>query len=428
MKSLTLLVSCAALSAQTPTFPYLVLTAIPGGNPAVRIVEVDPATGATTLAPRFPSDTLRPSAIAIDGIDGAVLVALDQGGGQSRIVRLDRRGASYVENLVATLPGRVAELAIAAGDLLAAVDDPNGGLYRMPRRGGSATLVLSQINLTAMHVYAPSSSHVYLAFTGRAGTPVPLSGTGLFDLASGQFVIGPDSFPNQNAVEVTGVIDLPTALIRQFVSFSNGTFARFTAMPIPTLTPVPTTPAVPPGGAWAMHPSGPYSTTALALGGAAYPFLYSVDAFTGQVIVNSTPLPGDPVDFAPGISPVAHSEYFGGDCGAITLSPSHSGAPRLGTTFSVAVSGPPLAPVFLVGGLEDFVPGVVPAPLPGGCRLDVSPLSVAFAQLMPNGTASYAINVPGATAFAGTALFFQWVHFDPAGLSTSSAVAHWIGY
>ena len=82
----------------------------------------------------------------------------------------------------------------------------------------------------------------------------------------------------------------------------------------------------------------------------------------------------------------------------------------------------------LAGGLTDFVAGFVPAQLPGGCLLDVAPLAVVFTQTSASGSASYSVNVPGGSAFVGTVLFFQWVHFAAGGLSTSSAAAHWIGY
>ena len=144
--------------------------------------------------------------------------------------------------------------------------------------------------------------------------------------------------------------------------------------------------------------------------------------------MRSVTLPGAPVDFAPGISLSAHSEFFGSGCGAVSLSQTWSGLPQLGNTFQVGVSGPANTPVFLAGGLTDFGGGVFPAPLPGGCLLEVSPDAVLFAMLAANGHANYAVNLPASTVYAGTVLFFQWVHFAAAGLSTSDAAAHWIGF
>ena len=43
----------AALAAQTPSLPHVVLTELPGGSPAAALVEVDPSTGALTPLPRF---------------------------------------------------------------------------------------------------------------------------------------------------------------------------------------------------------------------------------------------------------------------------------------------------------------------------------------------------------------------------------------
>lgn len=417
----------AGLSAQASSLPHVVLTELSGGNPAAQLVEVDPVSGAITALPRFPSDTMPPLAVVFDAVDGATLVALDQGGGQSRIVRLDRIGAVFAEHHVATLTGRVAQLLVAGGDLVAAVDAPGGGLYRMPRRGGPATQVLQQDNVTAAHNHFSAGSSVQVAWTGRAGTPVTSSGTGLYDIGAQQWIIGPHSFANPNALEITGVIDMVTAVPRQLLSFSDGSFAMIAGLIGPGLQPVPTSPPIPAGGAVAMHAVTPYSVAAGGLGGSVHPFVYDLDPFSGTVVPISVALPGEPVDFAFGVSLGAHIEYFGSECGAVSLSQWSSGFPQLGSSFTVGVTGPASTPVFLAGGLDDFAAGAFPAVLPGGCLLEASPDVALFAFTAANGTASHAFNLPAAPVWAGTVLFFQWVHFDVSGLSTSNAAAFWVG-
>ena len=85
MKRLVAMLLGVALAAPTQTLPHVVLTELPG-NPAAQLVEVDAVTGLWTPLPGFPSDAMTPLAVTFDRVDGAVLVALDQGGGQSRIV------------------------------------------------------------------------------------------------------------------------------------------------------------------------------------------------------------------------------------------------------------------------------------------------------------------------------------------------------
>lgn len=423
----TVVLVTAAAVAQSPTFPHIVLTQLTGAPVAAQLVEVDPVLGTVQPLGGFPSNTLPPLALAVDPYDGALLVALDQGAGTSSIVRLQRVGSGLVELPVAQVNGRVTELSVFDQDLFAAVDDATGGLYRMPRRGGAATNVFPIVNLTAMHGYAPSANFVMLAWTGRPGTPSIDSGTALLDLATSTFVFGPDSFANPNGLEVTGVVDLPTAVPRQLLCFTDGSFALFAGLISPTPQPVPTTPPIPAGGAVAMHPAGPYSVSPIALGGSAFPFLYSVEAFSGTVTVLSAALPGAPVDFAYGLPTFAHSETFGDACGATALAQGWTGLPQLGTTLGLQVQGPPNSLVILVAGLDDFAFGVLPAPLPGSCLLETSPDFLQAHVSNVAGAAVQPLQIPASPSFVGTVVFTQWAAIDLFGFSVSSAVAHWVG-
>lgn len=417
----------AALVAQSPSLPHVVFTRLPGANPVAQLVEVHATTGAVQTLGRFPSDSLPPLAVAFDIHDGAILVAVDQGGGVSRLVRLVRSGAGFTEHRLAVVSGRAVGLVVQHDELLVGVDAPGGGIYRVDRRAASVPVqVMAQPNLTALHGLGQTGTLVMVAWTGRPGTAAPDSGTGMFEYGSGQFWFGPDTFPNPSGAEITGVVDLPTGVPRQFLSFDSGAFALFAGLIGPVATPVPTTPAIPVGGAAAMHPAGPYSFSPWAVGGAPYPYLYQIDAWAGTVAVKSAALPGSPVDFAFGLE-TGSSLNFGAPCGPTAISLLWRGLPRLGWVLDLTVGGPANAWVFLVGGFDDFAGGALPAVLPGGCRLEVSPEALLLEQLNGAGAATRSLSIPVAQWLFGSPLFFQCAHLDPVGFSTSNSNVHWIG-
>ncbi|MBM4059630.1 MAG: hypothetical protein FJ265_00825 [Planctomycetes bacterium] len=425
MKRLAIAVLGASLGAQVPTYPHLVLTQLPG-SPAAQLVAVDAATGVPTALGRFPSDTLPPRAVAIDPYDGAPIVALDLGPALSRIVRLESAGAGFAEFLVADLPGPVKSLCVQQDDLLAAVDAPGLGLYRVPRRGGVPALAVAQPNLTALHGFGPGDSYALLAWTGRPGSAAPDSGTVLVDVATGTAHLGPNTFPNPGGLLLTGAIDLPTGVPRQLLSFADGTFVTFAGMIGP---PVPVTPSqpIPAGGATAMHPLGAYGFTPVVLGGVSFPFLYTLEAWSGSVTLLSAALPGDPVDFATGLERAAVGLRHAPACGAPALRQGWSGLQQPGSTFVITVQGPANDHAVLVVGLTDFAAGMLPYPLPGGCALSVFPGATVLRLLGATGFASQAVAVPPGPGFLGTVLHCQWTHFGAAGVSVSDAVAHRIG-
>lgn len=417
----------AGVGAAQATFPHVVLTELPGGTTRAQLVAIDPGSGAATPLAGFASDAQVPLAVTIDPYDGDLLVALAAGSGQSAIVRLDAVGGALAEFPLATLPGPVVDLTVLGGDLLVAVDAPGGGLYRAPRRGGPAALVLAQPNLTAMQAYGPAGSVVTLAWTGRPGTAQPDSGTGLFDVGAGAFVFGPHAFPNPTGRVTTGVVDLPTGVPRQVLAFDDGAFALFAGLLGPGLMPIATTPAIPPGGAVALHAASPYSVAPLGLGGAAHPFLYELDPWSGTVTRRSAALPGAPVDVAPGLERIAISQGYGAPCGAVALAHVWSGLPQLGASVVSTVHGPANALVLLAGGLDDFAAGLLPATLPGGCPLEVAPDVVLALVTGATGFAQHALTIPPVPTLVGATAFLQWAHYDAAGLSTSAAAAHRIG-
>jgi len=425
----TLVCSFAAASAlvgQAPTLDHFVLTALPG-SPAAQVVAVDPILGSSTSIGSFPSDNLTPLAMTQDPFDGDLLVALDQGGGFSKIIRLHRFVGTYIEYPMATLAGKVVDLAVVADTLLIAVDSNTGGLFQMPRRGGSVLATYTQANLTAMNPIGQGYQAVALAWTGRPGTASVDSGVGVYDVTTSQFWFGAFSFPNPTGQEITGVMDLPTAIPRQLLTFDDGTMALYTGIGGPGMQPVPLSPPVPAGGTTAMHSRGPYSVEAVVLGNAAHPFLYFVDAWSGASMGLSLALPGDPIDFAYGVERAAHSLMRGQACGPVALSQSVSSPAELGGTLAVDLGASIGLPVLFVAGLDDFSGGLLPALLPGGCALEVAPDVVTLEFVPAAGIVTKTIPVPATTSLFGTVVHTQWAHYAPTGMSVSNTWANWIG-
>ena len=420
------LLLAATATAQIPTYPHLVLTRLAGSNPAAQILEVEPTTGAAQPLGRFPSDVMLPLAVTIDPFDGSPIVALVSAGTQSRIVRLERSGAAFLEFHITDVPGAVTGMAVQQNDLLVSVDGSNGGLYRMGRRGGAPTVVLAQSNTTAMHGYGPYGTIALIAWTGRPGTAAIDSGVALVDTTTGAMLLGPHTFANPTGLELTSAFDLPTGVPRQLLSFADGTFALFAGL-IGPRQPVVTSPVIPAGGAVAMHQIGAYGFSPLAVGGAPYPYLYDVDPWLGFVTVRSVALPGAPVDFVSGLDRGAQGLQFSERCGTISLFGGWSGLQQPGNSFALTVQGPVNGYAVLAIGLTDFAFGAFPFALPGGCLLEVSPDAVVFHLLGASGAASQSIAVPAGPAFLGVQLFNQWLHLDVAGISVSAAAAHRIG-
>ena len=413
------------LLGQAPTLPHYVLTATAGGA-GCEVVEVDPVIGTSTPIGPFPSDLLAPLAMTQDPYNGDLLVALDLGGTASSIIRLHRFFGTYVEYPMGSVPGRVVDLTVLDDTLLVAADASNGGLYTMPRRGGSSSLIHTQPNLTAMNPIGPSYGAVVLAWTGRAGTPALDSGVAVYDYTQGTFWFGQSYFPNPNNREITGVLDLPTAIPRQLLAFDDGTMGLFVLGALAP-QPVPSPMVLPPGATTALHPRGPYSAEGVVLGNAAHPYLFVVDPWSGSTLGLAVALPGDPVDFAYGIERAAHSLLRGQPCGSHLLLQNYTSTAQLGGTLEATLDATPALPVLFVASLEDFGGGLLPAALPLGCSLEVMPDVVTLEFVPTSGTATKAIPVPNSPALFGTVVHTQWAHYATTGISVSRAMANWIG-
>jgi hypothetical protein len=411
--------SAAFAPAQGPTHPHLIATYLSAGNPSTALLEVDVAAGMVVTLPRFALDALPPLAVARDRFDGHPVVALDLGG-TTRLVRLEPAGGSFVEHVLADLPGRVVGLSVDGEEIVVGIADL--GVHAVPRRGGAARLVRAVPNLA--DVYPHGATAVLVAWTGRVGTATPDSGIEMVDVATGQTLVGAFTWPNPAGTEITAVVDLPTGAFRQLLGFADGTFALHVAG---TVTPVVTTPVVPAGGVGAFGRVTVAGVNVLALGGAAFPFLYDVDAWTGFVSLRSAALPGTPVDVAVGATAFGDSLVMTQHCGGVPLLNTWTGWPSSGTTLTLRSGGPIGLPALLVVGLDDHGPGI-PWLLPGGCQLDITPDATVFHVFDAQGQATQPLPIPAGTAFHGTRLFTQWLAPDLVGISSSSAVVHVIGW
>jgi len=428
LRSLSALALIAmSATAQTSFDRTIVATRLSGPGPVTQLLAIT-AQGAVTPFGRFTSDTLPPLAVEIDPIDGHLLLAVDLGGGTSRIVRLIPGGSQISSELVlGQVAGPVTQLAVVGDEIFATVGGTGGGLFRMPRRGGAATLVMAQGNLEAMFVFGQQPSGI-LAWSGSSATAQ--SGLAYADFLTGQPYYGPFGF-GAVASAVTGVTDVPTGLPRQLLSFADGTIATFAGFLGPP-APILLVPQPPVGGAVAMKSPGP-SFSATGLGGAAFPFLYDIDPNAGTTTNVAGPLPGDPVDFAMPLANSAQVLPFGAPCGAPSLTIGSSGGlPQPGNSqFRIDLAaGVPLQAALCVAGLSDvFAQGGVPLPfvLPGGCVLHVEPLAVLFHVVSGGGAASQGLAIPNQAALLGTFVFVQWLQAPGASFLGSAALAVQVG-
>ena len=398
------------------TFAHYVLVEPAPGAPA-EVHAVDPTSGAVQGVHTM-GNGWEPLAIAHDPFDGDLFVALDDGAGQTRITRLHDVVGSWVPFPMGSVPRRAGDLAVCFGALFVAVEGQAGGLHRLPRRGGPATLEQSVPGLSAMMSFSPETSTLALARSGAPGTPTPFSGTAMYDVNLGYYPFPMTSFSDPLNRTIVGIVDLPTALPRQLLAFDDGSFALYTSFATPALTPLATSQT----GNAALHPSGPYAVDAMVLGGSP-PRLSVLDPWAATLTPVSVALPGRPVDFAPGLSRSAGALSFGASCGPVLLGISYAGAPQRGSSMSINLPSAPSMPLLLALGLDDFDGGALPAPLPGGCALEVRPDVVL---LLPAG-ATWSLAIPANPTLVGTVVFSQLLLYDPAGMSTTQARAHRIG-
>lgn len=412
------LFAAANLFAQIPVHPHVVLTRLPGGNPSAALVEVDPGTATAVQLGRFPHDNLPPLAIALDPFNRQVLVAVQLPNGTSRVLRIERSNAGLVEQTMCDVPGSVVGLWVQDDWLLVGNDQ---GVLRAPRRGGPAQPAFAVANLSAMHGYGPNGPSLTVAWNGRPASANPLPGIAYVDTYTGQPFLGPHTFSQPANVDLTGAVDLPTGVPRQLLSFSDGSFWLFAGLIGPP-TPIPTSVPIPPGGAVALGRISEFGLWPLALGGAAFPYLYEVDFWSGIVTLRSPALPGDPVAFCNGGDRSARMYTFAEGCGLALFQLTHQGLPSPGVTLlfdAISLGSSPMRLLCL--GLRDG-PGL-PLSLPGGCALHVSP----DAPLLVPRSGSVALQIPPQAAYLGVNLFAQWLEPTTQGIATSNAVAFHIG-
>lgn len=421
----------AVLPAQTDV---LVLTDLQTGNPRAQLLMVDSNAGAWQTAPRFTHDNLAPLAIAVDGYDGGVVMALANSNTTSIVVRLQLAGTAVLhERTLGQLPGRCSHLEIADDSVLATATGTAGGLYRLPRLGGSAVQLVREPNAAALATWGPTSTVVAMAWSASPTAPQNGPGFGYFDLLTSSWTLGPWTEPTLGTRTVTGIADLPTALVRQAVAFADGGY-ELVVYGGPPPTPIATIPAIPNGGAAAMKPSSPGSFDVRAVGGAAFPHLYLLDVWgmMPNVRLLAGPLPGDPVDLAMLPLPAASMLLFGPSCGQPPPHLNSRAWPTLGNLqFVVDLSGgAPQQPTLFALGFSDVVAfGGLPLPfaLPSGCELRVAPDVLVFHLSDAAGGARQLLPIPNLPGLLGLHVFGQWLQAAALPFATSEATALRLG-
>jgi hypothetical protein len=399
--------------------------------PATQLLAVDIATGAFNVLPRFPADVMPPLAVTFDTVDDGLLLAVDAGGGISRVFRYDiQAGLPVNERALGDVPGHVTDLTLGAGLLLAAVDGAQGGIYGLPRTGGTAALVMSLPELSVLGG-SPGNELVVAVWSAGTGTTPTNPGAGIAALPGGNYFFGPASFTNWQHPVITGATTLPFPQPRLVLSHADGTIAyeqlTYGGGGQPVVIPVQPTP--PAGSANAMKSAPTLGIRPLVLGGSAFPMLWTFDPMTNASVMTTIagPLPGDPVDFAMAPDTSGWLQSFGTACGATGMELLPQGQPSPGATLQLQLtSGTPNAAALAVFGLSDQLGGTLPFTLPGGCQLFVSPDAVLFHTTDASGAALQLLSIPNQAAFVGVTVFTQWLQV-PAQFAVSDALSIRVG-
>ena len=422
----------APVSAQLPAGQVVVVSR-QATAPRSALFRVDPARGTIAALGPFLSDRLPPLAVAVDDLDRELLVAVDAGG-VSRLLRLGvTAGVISGERHLADVPGTVTQIVVeAGGDVVLAVDGLQGGLTRVPRYGGAPQRVLATPHTTAISDAGSPATWLVLAQSGADGPPPRDAQVASVTLPAATFSLGPTPLAGYRPRAITGVVDLPTALLRHLLTHDDGTVSMFeygigtTALGI--------TPVLPPGATVAMK-DGPDAFEPMVLGGSAHPYLKVFSSFAGarQWRMLAGPIPGDPVDFdwAPAAS--AHVELLGKPCGAtLPLQATYlNGWPTLGNArfaLAVAQASAGQAAVLALGSSDQRYQGIaLPLPLPGGCPLSVAPEFVFPSLANAQGIAAVPLPVPADPRLTGLLLFGTWLQLHGAAFATSAAFALEVG-
>ncbi len=406
------------LGAQSISGDALVLSASAGVTGS-QLTRVDLATGDLTTLPGFPGDMASPQAIAWDPISDDAIVALESQGITSQLLRVKFTGGQPMGSLLlAILPGSVRSLEVGfQGDIYAAVQGAQGGIYRIPRNGGPAESIRSLPgDLILQNPHQLSVAWV------MHGSPAQLE---MIELSDGKTFQGPFEIPGLNAAEITGFGDLPTGGIRQVISDDQGRLYLFEFLS--ELREITLSPPLAAGGSVAMRMHAHASP--LILGGAADPELKAFDWWTGGLRRVAGPLAGDPVDFALLPEELPRIDRFGASCeeagsGVILW----SSVPSLGnSTFRLATrEAAANSPAWLLLGLssQSYLGINLPFRLPGSpCSVLVSPDLFYPRQTDATGFAVATLSIPGDPSLAGLTFFAQWLQSVPVGVGVSEALA-----
>ncbi len=427
---LFVLLGSATLGAQIAPGDVVVAVRQPAA-PATQLLAVDLATGAFRTLPRFPADGLPPLAVTFDTVDGGLLLAVDAGGGVSRILRFDVQGGFPVhERALGDVPGPVTELTLGAGRLLAAVGGSQGGIYALPRTGGTPTLAVSLPELAVLRG-SVDGDLVTVASSAGVGPPPTNPGAGILSLSMSSFFFGPAIFTSYPHPWITGSTTLPFPQPRLVLSHADGTMAyeQLTygggAQPVV----IQVQPAPPAGSANAMKPAPSLGVRPLVLGGSAFPMLWTFDPYASAPALATLagPLPGDPVDFALAPDTSGVLQPFGTACGSTPMELLAQGPPNPGATLQLQLTGgTPSAAAFAVFGGSDQLGGALPLLLPGGCPLYVSPDIVLVQSTNGTGAAALTVPIPNQSSLVGVTVFAQWLQV-PAAIAVSRALAIRVG-
>ena len=420
--SLLLATLASQLAAQIAPSELVVATRL-FGDQATQLLRADPLTGDFGPLGRFPSDNFPPLAIVVDPVNRDLIVAVDLGG-SSRLLRLTLRGDAFVsERTLVEMQGEITDMIIAqAGDVFLTIGGDQGGLYRVPRSGGEASLVADLPRATVVGRFRGFADQLLVIQSGKPGQPAIDPQITRLNLRDGHTET--NVLIDHRPFQITGMSDQPTAVVQQLISQEDGSMAitRFFGLP----EPLAISPILPPGSAVAMNGASDFSAGSnLVLGGAAHPFLktfhlYGPDPFVWENMVG--PLPGDPVDFSQPSFGTAIDVEYGEACGTDTPLRMLASQPFLGNSlFRINLfNGLPDAPAFLALGLRDQH-GILPLTLPSGCDLQVFPDLVLPRPTDASGTAEQIIPIPNDPALAGIIFFAQW--FQDAGVPFASSAA-----
>ena len=262
---------CASVTAQATDDRVVVITRTPA--PALTtLLDVDLRTGASYTLNRFSLDTFAPLAVAVDGVNRDVIVALQSPANASVLVRLRVAGSSIVQQqALGDVPGAVTALAQARGGQWIATTD--AGVFTTERNGGVARLLAALPRASAVETFGLGSHQAVLAQSGSATADPAVR---WLDLDSGQTIAGPWVYPGHTPRGFTGVGDLPTGQSRQVVGQDDGTVAVSVNFANPV--PLSLAPALPAGATVAVRVRG---LEGVALGNSAHPVLKSFVALNG---------------------------------------------------------------------------------------------------------------------------------------------------